>query len=372
MEEVQYGVIGSYGYFSLGQFEIILPINISVIIEDPFHQIIKKIIEKIRIVVGFAFEFGEKEDNLIIADSNIFHDNKDLATIPLKWNIRTESFITNEEEENEEKGLNGEKIFNKIAEIFTEFFIRISRKSKKYSEDSINYGVIGSYGFFSSTQYEMILPIDTSVIIKTPLHQQIKKMIEQSNAFVGLAFEFNKEKENIILVDDDVFGDLKIPGFEWFFPKKEERENREERDIIFQEINEIKNEIKGLGRKVEKISEEKLERLRERAFQNLLIHFPEIIEPNLKYLDREYRLGDSYFRGDILFLDSNSKKLNVEVKVKTPSKERFREQLMNYKNNTKNERIMYLTSKLTVEEKEFCKKYNIEPREINIHGILRW
>jgi len=41
----------------------------------------------------------------------------------------------------------------------------------------------------------MILPIDTSVIIKTPLHQQIKKMIELSNAFIGLSFEFDKKKK---------------------------------------------------------------------------------------------------------------------------------------------------------------------------------
>lgn len=71
----------------------------------------------------------------------------------------------------------------------------------------------------------------------------------------------------------------------------------------------------------------------EHNFVNILIYYPEIIEWGLKYLDKNYLLGKSDFRGDILFLDYNNKRLNVEVKVKQEQEIRFREQFKHYLEN---------------------------------------
>jgi len=109
----------------------------------------------------------------------------------------------------------------------------------------------------------------------------------------------------------------------------------------------------------------------ETHFREILIYYHNFIELGLKYLDKNY-LGKSNFRGDILFLDSNNKKLNVEVKVKQEQEIKFREQMMNYLENidmTK-ERLMYITPKITKEQIKFCKKNSIEIKKAYLYRII--
>ncbi len=129
-----------------------------------------------------------------------------------------------------------------------------------------------------------------------------------------------------------------------------------------------------LESKLEEIRRNQLERLQEKSFQNLLIKFPQIIELGLTYLEREYGLGNSNYRGDILFLDVNSKKLNVETKVNVQSFNGFKDQLLNkYINNIDmaKERLMYIVPKISKEQKEICIKYNIEMKEIDLNKTLK-
>jgi len=109
----------------------------------------------------------------------------------------------------------------------------------------------------------------------------------------------------------------------------------------------------------------------EKNLQNLLIEFPQIIEPKLAYLSKEYRLGNTSFRGDILFQDINRNKVNVELKVVVPSFNKFKEQISNYLNNVgKGERTLYIAPKLTPEQRDFCSKHNIEIKIINLDEIF--
>lgn len=167
----------------------------------------------------------------------------------------------------------------------------------------------------------------------------------------------------------------------WF---KELSENSEKVEYSKENDNQLNIKISSLINRFDKFEEKvtyiknikdnltkiKERRIKEAIFQKIIIKFPIIIEPNLKFLAREYPLGDSRNRGDILYLDSNNKKLNVELKVTTQSYKQFENQLLN--NYIKNidmdkERIIYITPKLTPEQKEFCAKYNVEWKEININ-----
>ncbi|MFW9972440.1 MAG: hypothetical protein ACFFDF_19805 [Candidatus Odinarchaeota archaeon] len=112
---------------------------------------------------------------------------------------------------------------------------------------------------------------------------------------------------------------------------------------------------------------------RERILQNLLAKYPQIIEADLKYLEEEYKLGNTNYRGDLLFLDSSSKRLNVELKVVIPSFNDFSNQMTNYLENVGgNERIMYITSDIREDQKQFCLKNNIEVKIIDLNEILKW
>lgn len=116
-----------------------------------------------------------------------------------------------------------------------------------------------------------------------------------------------------------------------------------------------------------------VEKITERAFQNLLIAFPQIIEDGLKYKASLYQLGNSKFSGDILYKDSKSRYLNVEIKIVRQSFKAFENQLLEkyMKNiNMEKERLMYIAPHISKEQKKFCKRNNIETREIDINRIL--
>jgi hypothetical protein len=133
----------------------------------------------------------------------------------------------------------------------------------------------------------------------------------------------------------------------------------------------INQNLENIERKIDVLINQKNIHILEIFLQNLLIKYPQIIEPNLIYLKKEYWLGNTSFRGDILFQDINLNKLNVELKVVVPSFNKFKEQMSNYLNNVgKGERMLYIAPKLTPEQQDFCSKNNIEIKIINLDEIF--
>lgn len=125
--------------------------------------------------------------------------------------------------------------------------------------------------------------------------------------------------------------------------------------------------------KLKKEREEKYIKILEKSLQRLLIKFPQIIEPDLLFLDEYYKLGNSNWEGDLLFSDLDDKKVNIEIKVKVPSYNTFKEQLVGkYIPNIdiNKERLMYIAPRITEEQRDLCREYNIEWKEININEIL--
>lgn len=110
----------------------------------------------------------------------------------------------------------------------------------------------------------------------------------------------------------------------------------------------------------------------ENILRFVLINNSSLIEPNLKYINHEKGLGNSKWRYDILFSDSNKKLLYVELKVVVPSQKEFENQLLNkyIKNiDMDKDRLMYIAPELTPEQKEFCIKHNIEHQIRDISKI---
>ena len=142
---------------------------------------------------------------------------------------------------------------------------------------------------------------------------------------------------------------------------------------ILYRIETIDYTLNHINNKLSKEKEKDIIKFREKVLQNLLIEFPQIIEPNLRFLKLEYLLGETYYRGDLLFLDSEKKRLNIEIKVVVPSFKNFSNQIGNYLDNIgKEERLMYVAPKLTEAQKEFCKTNNIENKIIDLNKILEW
>ena len=133
----------------------------------------------------------------------------------------------------------------------------------------------------------------------------------------------------------------------------------------------INQNLENIERKINILINQQNIHVLERFLQNLLIKYPQIIEPKLIYLKKEYWLGNTSFRGDVLFQDSNNNKLNVELKVIVPSFNKFKEQMSNYLNNIgKGERTLYIAPKLTPEQQKFCNENNIEIKIINLDEIF--
>ena len=133
----------------------------------------------------------------------------------------------------------------------------------------------------------------------------------------------------------------------------------------------INQNLENIEKKINVLINQKNIHILEIFLQNLLIKYPQIIEPNLIYLKKEYWLGKTSFRGDLLFQDINNNKLNVELKVVIPSFNKFKEQMSNYLNNLgKGERILYIAPKLTPEQQNLCSKHNIEIKIIDLDEIF--
>lgn len=188
--------------------------------------------------------------------------------------------------------------------------------------------------------------------------------------------KFNNSK-----YDQDLLNSFLLQTKEDIFVDVDKHNNKIEKKVegLFNEINREKNNdfIKHLNRlesKIDGIGKNQFERVQEKSFQKLLVKFPQIIESDLKFLDEYYKLGNSNWEGDILFLDSNNRKLNVELKVIVFNYREFRNQLFyKYIKNidiTK-ERIMYIAPKITDRQREYCIKHNIEMKEIDLNSILK-
>lgn len=107
-------------FFSYGDEELILPLDLSYMKNDSIHQSIKEMLQKINIIAGFLFNRDESKNLLTLLDDEIFKDYH------VDWDLKNRKFvdqimdITNIQVENSEK-------FSKLTSGFL-IFISYSTK----------------------------------------------------------------------------------------------------------------------------------------------------------------------------------------------------------------------------------------------------
>lgn len=135
--------------------------------------------------------------------------------------------------------------------------------------------------------------------------------------------------------------------------------------------NSFKDKLNSIENKLDILINQRNSHLLEKYLQRLLIKFSQIIEPNLKFIREEYYLGDTLYRGDLLFSDSNDVLLYIELKVIIPRYEKFEKQLKRYLSYiSEKDRLMYIAPELTPEQERFCHDNNIEFKIINLDEIM--
>lgn len=133
-----YGIMDNFRLFPNSQHELVLPLNTSYIKSDQTHRKIKKMIEQMKVIVGFSIIHNEDERLIILQDDNCFGD---LAYRGLKWDFRTESFVIGNEYFNENI-IEPEKKIKSIEENYTKrdvmvFLSYATKDSNKFKISTI-------------------------------------------------------------------------------------------------------------------------------------------------------------------------------------------------------------------------------------------
>ncbi len=222
-------------------------------------------------------------------------------------------------------------------------------------------------------QKEKISKLDD--LMSKDYHEELEESME-------FLHEFNQLSEFMIGYLRNKYGVLSIDfrNYLWMLDGNIYVEQSEVREKNLKECSnlaldryntEIRRDLDRIEILLNTLLKNRQEHLSERYLQNLLAKYPQIIEPNLQFLELEYKLGDTNYRGDLLFLDENSRKLNVELKVIKPSINDFTNQMNNYLENIQEgERLMYIAPSMAPEQEQFCKDNNIKFKIIDLDILL--
>lgn len=207
---MEYGVISpSYWFGRLP--ELYLPLDLSYIKDDKQSKLFKIFLEKMQVFYAFSIRY-EKASNTITIDDSIehvlaeyFHDT------PVIWDSLRESIIL--DKENRSKYI--KKSQAKLSALDDYMISMLKREKRRYSIEENCYGLVKKFGFFSQGKLELILPLDLSKIKDDPIHQNIRKMLEKMNVFIGFAFDYLNDGNKIILMDLFTFGCQAYHGVKW-------------------------------------------------------------------------------------------------------------------------------------------------------------
>lgn len=202
--------------------------------------------------------------------------------------------------------------------------------------------------------------------------QDINKFFDEFHQLSDFMMAYLKKKYGYLVCDFENF--LWILDTNRFVQKTEETEKlfQEATTIAFDKYNTcIKQDLNRIENKLNILVNQKNIHLLERFLQRLLIKFPQIIEPELKFIEEEYNLGNTLYRGDLLFRDGKNTLLYIELKVVIPSYNKFERQMKRYLSHiSEGNRIMYIAPGVTPEQERFCNDNNIEIKIINLDELF--
>ncbi len=82
----RYGMIERNTHFSYGNYELLLPLELSCMRDDSLHQNVKQMLQEINPLAGFAFVSHKKRNLLLLFDDMLFGDWYE------EWDLETNSF----------------------------------------------------------------------------------------------------------------------------------------------------------------------------------------------------------------------------------------------------------------------------------------
>ncbi|MHA1492297.1 MAG: hypothetical protein ACTSRI_21920, partial [Promethearchaeota archaeon] len=89
IKQESFGILRKFGFFSLGDLELILPLDLSSIKLDEIHQNLKKMLGKMNVFMGFSFDYLDDENKLVLVDMISFNVD---GYRRLKWDMRSLNF----------------------------------------------------------------------------------------------------------------------------------------------------------------------------------------------------------------------------------------------------------------------------------------
>ncbi len=227
------------------------------------------------------------------------------------------------------------------------------------------------------------IDLDTNWIDEVTKREELHKSYQEELKDLDKFFkEFHQLSDFMMAYLKKKYGYLAndLENFLWILDGNRFVQKMEETEKLFQDAlntalnhysRHVSDKLHSIENKLNILVNKRNNHLLERFLQRLLIKFPQIIEPNLKFIKSEYNLGDTLFRGDILFRDSTETLLYIELKVIVPSYKKLEKQLERYLSyNSKKDRLMYIAPELTLEQERFCKDNNIEFKIINLDEIF--
>lgn len=207
---MEYGIISPHYWFGR-EPELYLPLDLSYIKDDKQSKLLKIFLEKIQVFFAFSIQYEKASNTITIIDSMEHVLGKDFNDIPVIWDSLRKSIILDKEIHSEYT----KKSRAKLSALHDYMISMLKREKRRYSIEEDCYGMVKKFGFFSHGEFELILPLDLSKIKDDPIHQNIRKMLEKMNIFIGFAFDFLNDGNKIVLMDLFSFGSHAYHEVKW-------------------------------------------------------------------------------------------------------------------------------------------------------------
>ncbi len=207
---MEYGVISPPYWFG-GLPELYLPLDFSYIKDDKQSKLVKLFLEKIQVFFAVSMHYEKASNTITIGEGLEFVLNKDINGEPVIWDSLKESIVLDEEDRSKYI----EKWQAKPNALDERVISMLKRERRRYFIEENCYGLVKKFGFFSQGELELILPLDLSKIKDDPIHQNIRKMLEKMNVFIGFAFDYLNGGNKIILMNMISFGSPAYHGVKW-------------------------------------------------------------------------------------------------------------------------------------------------------------
>jgi len=208
-QHMEYGIISPPRWFSRAP-ELYLPVDLNYLKTDKLGKIIRLFLDQVKINVAIEILVDEKKKYIDIGQSIEFALEGISEGTPVVWDALKQSIV--EDKEIRAKYLMPPGKLNATEKRL--YQLRLQEKPRYFIKPE-SFGILSNFGFFSLGDLELILPLDLSSIKPDEVHQNLKKMLEKMNVFMGFSFDYLDDENKLVLVDMISFNVEAYSGLKW-------------------------------------------------------------------------------------------------------------------------------------------------------------